>query len=68
VRQPSFWVFDELPSGDDYPSSDTSQFGSILVFWGFWVDYVWGKRWCQLFGNDWKPELTEIYKIEGSIG
>ena len=41
---PVFWVFNELPGGDEHPPGDVSQFGSILVFWSFWVDFVRGKR------------------------
>jgi len=41
---PIFWVFDELPGSDEHPPGDASQFGSILVFRGFGVLSVRGKR------------------------
>jgi len=44
TTHPVFWVFDEPPRGDEHPLSDASQFGSILVFWGFWVDSIRGEK------------------------
>ena len=44
TEHPVFWDFDEPPGGDEHPPGDVSQFGSIVVFWGFWVDSVQGKR------------------------
>jgi len=44
IAHPIFWVFDEPSGGDEHPPGDASQFGSILVFWGFWVDSIRGKK------------------------
>ena len=44
TAHPVFWVFDEASSDDEHSPRDASQFGSILVFWGFWVDSIRGER------------------------
>jgi len=41
---PVFWVFDEPSGGDEHLPGDASQFGSILVFWGFWIDSIRGEK------------------------
>jgi len=38
---PSFWVWVELPGGDDQPPSDANLVSHVLVFHGFWVNSDW---------------------------
>jgi len=48
-----FWIFlNELPSDDEYPPSDASRIGSVLVFWDFWVHSDWEKEKFQVIISD----------------
>ena len=74
-----FLGFNELPGGDEHPPGGANQFGSILAFYGFWVNFdrrgkltVIPKGCCDvkqllnscIWGHDWMEQWEDVSGLE----